>query len=254
MIDDSVRSTSFGAAARDYDRYRIGPTPEILERIIAPTCDVVVDIGAGTGAMTRLLLDRVPHVYAVEPDARMCELLGANCPAATVLEGTAEAIPLADASVDAVVASSAWHWVDPERAIPEIARVLRESGTLGLVWTRQNDKVDWVADLDEFRREATQSGDRVRQQIQRFLEEPWLPEGAPFTDIEIWELPWSVKVTREYLVQMLTTFAGFITAPQERKPAILRAFADYIEAESRLGTAELVELPMVCFSWRARKV
>ncbi len=254
MIDDSVRSTSFGAAARDYDRYRVGPTPEIVGRVIAPTCDVVLDIGAGTGAMTRLLLDRVPHVYAVEPDPRMREVLGANCPAATVLEGTAETVPLADASVDAVVASSAWHWVDPERAIPEIARVLRESGTLGLVWTRQNDKVAWVSDLDEFRREATRSGDRVRQRIQHFLEEPWLPEGAPFTDIEISELPWSVNVTRGELVRMLTTFAGFITAPRERKPAILRAFADYVDAESRLGTGEFVQLPMVCLSWRARKV
>lgn len=254
MIDDSVRSTSFGRAAREYDRYRVGPTREIVGQVISPDCGVALDLGAGTGAMTRLLLERIPRVYAVDPDPRMREVLAENCPAATVLEGAAERIPLPDGSVDAVVASSSWHWVDPVRAVPEVARVLRESGTLGLVWTRRDDAVDWVSDLEDLRQRATESGDQVRQQIRRFLEDPWLPEGSPFTDIEIARLPWSTKVTREELLRMLTTFAGFITAPDERKPAILREFADHLAGESRLGTEDLVELPMVSCYWRARRV
>ena len=253
MIDDSARSTSFGTAARNYDRYRVGPPPEIVERVIPASCETVLDLGAGTGAMTRLLTDRVARVFAVDPDPRMRAVLAGNCPAATVLEGTAEHIPLPTASVDAVVMSSAWHWVDPDRAIPEIARVLRDCGTLALVWTRRDRGVPWVSDLEDFRRRVTNSDDRVQEQIRYYLEQPWLPAGAPFTDIEISSVSRTVEMTREDLLGMLTTFTGYIMAPEDRKPGILRAFTGYVEDDARLGDGDLVRVPMLCNYWRARK-
>jgi SAM-dependent methyltransferase len=183
----------------------------------------------------------------------MREVLAENCPGATTLEGAAEHIPLPPASVDAVVMSSAWHWVDPDPAIAEIARVLRPAGTLALVWTRRDRSVPWVSDLEDFRRRVTKSDDRVQEQIRHYLEEPWLPAAAPFTDIVISSLSWDVELTREELLGMLTTFTGYLTAPPERKPGILREFTDYLNGDDRLGDGDLVRVPMLCHYWRARR-
>lgn len=254
MLQDSELSTSFGAAARNYDRYRLGPPAEILGRVLPESCSSVLDLGAGTGAMTRHLMPRIPQVYAVDPDPRMREVLAENCPGVTALEGVAEEIPLPDACVDAVVMSSAWHWVDPRRAVPEVARVLRDGGTLALVWNRGDRSVPWVSEMEEFRRRATDTADLVYSQVSHYLEETWLPEGAPFTDIEVSALPWSTSVTREELSGMLTTYTGYLLAAPERKPAILKQFTDYVNNDPRLGTADLVEWPMRCHYWKARRV
>lgn len=253
MIQDSELSTSFGAAARDYDRYRLGPPAEIVDHFLPASCAAILDLGAGTGAMTRHLMSRVPRVYAVDPDPRMREVLTENCPGVTALEGVAEEIPLADASVDVVVMSSAWHWVDPDRAIPEVARVLRDGGTLALVWNRGDRGVPWVSDMEEFRRTATETADMVYSQVSHYLQDPWLPDGAPFTDIEISAHSWSASVTREELSAMLTTYTGYLLAPPERKPAILREFTDYVNDDPRLGAGDLVEWPMKCHYWKARR-
>jgi SAM-dependent methyltransferase len=253
MIDDSVRATSFGGAAREYDRYRVGPPPEIVARITPSPCGSALDLGAGTGALTRLLLDRIPRVTAVEPDQRMRDVLAENCPGVTVLEGTAERIPLPDASVDAVVVSSAWHWMDPRRAIPEIGRVLRKSGTLGLVWNRRDRTVPWVSDLENFRRRVTRSDDQVEKNIRYYLEEPWLPDESPFADVEISALPWQATMTRNELCGLLTTFTGYITAPDERKPGIMREFTAYVNDDARLGSGDTVHVPMLCHYWRASR-
>ncbi len=253
MLQDSELSTSFGAAARNYDRYRLGPPAGILDRVLPESCSAVLDLGAGTGAMTRHLMARIPQVYAVDPDPRMREVLAENCPGVTALEGVAEEIPLPDASVDAVVMSSAWHWVDPDRAIPEVARVLRDGGTLALVWNRGDRSVPWVSELEEFRRHATETADMVYTQVSHYLEDPWLPEGAPFTDIEISALQWSAPVTREGLSAMLTTYTGYLLAPPERKPQILQRFTDYVNNDPRLGSGDLVQWPMRCHYWKARR-
>ncbi|MBS2961467.1 class I SAM-dependent methyltransferase [Actinocrinis puniceicyclus] len=251
MIQDPALSTSFGAAARDYDRYRVGPPAEIVERILPPSCEVVLDLGAGTGAMTRHLLARIPQVYAVEPDPRMREVLAENCPGVTAMEGVAERIPLPDASVDAVVMSAAWHWVDPDRAIPEVARVLRDGGTLALVWNHSDRNVPWVSDLDALRRRITGGGDVVYPRIQHFLNDPWLPEGAPFTDVEISALLWSTTLTREELSASQTTYSAFLLASADKREALLQQITEHLNGDERLGTGETVEVPMRCNFWRA---
>lgn len=183
----------------------------------------------------------------------MREVLSENCPGVTALEGVAERIPLPDACVDAVVMSSAWHWVDPDRAIPEVARVLRDGGTLALVWNRGDRGVPFVSRLEEFRRRATETADRVYTQISHYLQDAWLPEGAPFTDVEVSALAWSVSVTREELGGMLTTYTGYIEAPPERKASILQSYMDFLDGDLRLSAGELVEWPMLCHYWKARR-
>ena len=108
---------------------------------------VVLDLGAGTGKFTRRLVQTGATVIAVEPVAQMRAQLAAAVAPVQVLEGSAEAIPLADASVDAVVCAQAFHWFANARALAEIRRVLRPGGRLGLVWNVRDESVDWVAQL-----------------------------------------------------------------------------------------------------------
>lgn len=128
----------FGRAAGDYERGRPGYAPEaidwLVEQLAIGPDARVVDLAAGTGKLTGALLPSGAHVIAVEPVAAMRAALADGCPGAEVLEGTAEAMPLASESVDAVAVAQAFHWFDGERALAEIHRVLRSGGRLALVW------------------------------------------------------------------------------------------------------------------------
>jgi len=118
----------------DYERGRPGWPPEVVDIPGLPATATVLELGAGTGKLTRLLTPAFGSVVAVEPADPMRRLLAAICPEAEALSGTAQEIPLEDASVDAVFAAEAFHWFDDERALAEIARVLRPRGALVLMW------------------------------------------------------------------------------------------------------------------------
>lgn len=120
----------------DYERGRPGYPQAVVGVADLPRSATVLELGAGTGKLTRLLLEELAHVVAVEPDPGMRRRCAALCPGATLLAGTAEAIPLADASVDGVFAAEAFHWFAHEPALAEIARVLRPRGALVLLWNR----------------------------------------------------------------------------------------------------------------------
>ena len=117
-----------------YERGRPSYPSDALSPIGLSSSATVLDLGAGTGKLTRLLVSRFSRVIAVEPDDEMRRLLGALAPAAESLAGRAERIPLPDESVDAVFAAECFHWFDTERALAEAARVLRPRGTLVLLW------------------------------------------------------------------------------------------------------------------------
>ncbi len=112
----------------------------------------VLDLGAGTGKLTTRLVERGLDVIAVDPIAEMLDVLRATLPDTPALLGTAEQIPLRDNSVDAVLVAQAWHWFDPERAVAEVARVLRPGGRLGLVWNIRDERLGWVKEFGRDRR------------------------------------------------------------------------------------------------------
>lgn len=103
----------------------------------------VLELGAGTGKFTELIVHTGARITAVEPVAAMRAALERSCPIVTILEGTAEAIPVPDASADAVIAAQSFHWFDGDRALPEIHRVLRTGGTLGMIWNERDQASDW---------------------------------------------------------------------------------------------------------------
>jgi SAM-dependent methyltransferase len=118
----------------DYERGRPGWPPEVVDLPGLPATATVLDLGAGTGKLTRLLVPAFGRVVAVEPAEAMRRMLATLCPEAEALPGIGQKIPLADASVDAVFAAQAFHWFDDDRAVAEIARVLRPRGVLVLMW------------------------------------------------------------------------------------------------------------------------
>ena len=107
----------------------------------------LLELGAGTGKLTRLLAPLGPEILVVEPVEEMHARLRETVPQAERVGGTAEAVDLPDASVDAIVAAQAFHWFDAPVALREMHRVLRPDGRVGLVWNRRDESEDWVAQL-----------------------------------------------------------------------------------------------------------
>jgi SAM-dependent methyltransferase len=147
------RASSFGAVAAAYAEHRPDYPEAAVRWALDPALKApdealhVLDLGAGTGKLSASLVALGHRVTAVEPDNDMLGELRARVPGATALSGGAEDIPLPDASVDAVVAGQAFHWFDQERALPEIARVLRPGGSLAALWNTDDDRIGWVAEL-----------------------------------------------------------------------------------------------------------
>jgi SAM-dependent methyltransferase len=128
------QSKSFQRAAEEYERGRPGWPPEILEALPVPDDATVLDLGAGTGKLTRVLAARYAHVIALEPLSELRAILEESVPEAEPLPGVAEPISLDDASVDAVFTGQAFHWFANDDAVAEIARVLRPGGVLARLW------------------------------------------------------------------------------------------------------------------------
>ena len=147
--DRLVRASAFDGVADEYERGRPGYPREAIDWVLGSEPLEVLDLGAGTGKLTAAVLDAGHRVSAVEPLVRMRAILQDRLPAARVLEGTAEQLPLADASVDAVVVGAAFHWFDQSAALAEVARVLRPPGVLGLLGNSFDTSVPWVASLRE---------------------------------------------------------------------------------------------------------
>ena len=145
----AARARSFGTVADVYERARPGYPDDAVQWLAGDrSCDVV-DVGAGTGKLTRSLVAQGHRVTAVEPSAEMLAQLRAAVPGAIPLEGTGEAIPLPDASADVVTAAQAFHWFDKPVALREIARVLRPRGRIALVWNARDDTEAWVSEFTE---------------------------------------------------------------------------------------------------------
>ena len=132
MVSDEQFATAFDDAAQEYERGRPGYPREAIDWVTRELPldrrSVVVDLAAGTGKLTRDLTRRFDEVIAIEPLAAMREQLARAAPTARALEGSAERIPVPDASADAVFVAQAFHWFDPARALDELARVLRPGG------------------------------------------------------------------------------------------------------------------------------
>jgi ubiquinone/menaquinone biosynthesis C-methylase UbiE len=241
------RATSFGAATDDYEagrpEYPFEAVAWMLE-LMPPGAHRIADVGAGTGKLTRVL-SHAPHaqIVAIDPDRKMLAALQQKSPGIPTFEGAAEQMPLPDASVDAVVMGQAWHWVEPVAASAEIGRVVREGGTLGLIWNIRDERVEWVRRLTEIMHSspAEEMVNGVRSRGPRIEE--------PFGQIETHRWEWLRPMTREQLHQMASSRSYLITAPDEDRQQIKNDMdALFDELDLTDGT---IDLPYVTTAFRA---
>jgi ubiquinone/menaquinone biosynthesis C-methylase UbiE len=238
----SEMAASFDRAADAYERARPEYPAEAVDWLLPGGAKTVLDLGAGTGKLTRALAARGLEVFAVDPAPKMLEQLRVAIPAATVSTGTAEDIPLADESVDAVLVAQAWHWVDQDVALPSVARVLKPGGTLGLVWNLRDVRVPWVERLTAVMHPA---------EADIFLETGHIQRG-PFGEIETASFDWSSEFTREGLVDLIRSRSYFITASTSEQASILRGVGDLLDTDPDVGGRETWTMPYVTRAFRMR--
>lgn len=199
----------FGAGADAYAKGRPSYPPEAVSYIASrfPPSPVVLDLAAGTGIFTALLAPFAARLVAVEPvESMRAKIAGAD----TVLDGTAESIPLDDASVDAVTVAQAFHWFRYDEALREIARVLRPGGVLALVWNRRDESEPWVARMSEiihWRAHQVSEYDRI----------DWpavVGEVGLFGPVEHRSFSWSHMVDRPLLAERVRS-VSYIAAMDE---------------------------------------
>ena len=232
---------SFSAVADAYERAR----PEYPEEAAAwltgePPLDVV-DLAAGTGKLTRVLVRLGHRVTAVEPLPEMLEQLRVAVPQAEPVLGKAESMPLADGFAHAVVAAQAYHWFDHEAALVEIARVLRPEGTFGAIWNMRDESVDWVARLSALIGSEGQS--------ERESEDEVAASGL-YEPLEEAEFRWEQRLDRSRLRDLVLSRSYCAALPPgEREPVLASVEALYDE----VAGADGLLLPYVTYCFRARK-
>lgn len=239
-------ATSFGRAARTYEAGRPSyPEAAVAWLLGGPERPRprVLDVGAGTGKLTRAVLARGAEVVAVDPDPDMLAVLREQVPGVPTMVGTAEALPVPDGCVDVVVLGQAWHWVEPVAGCREVARVLRPGGHLGLVWNTRDESVPWVARLTRIMRGSN---------AEAMLAAGDPPLAAPFSAdrLERATWTWSRAVTRADLLAMARSRSYVITAEPRELDRIEHELADLLDEVGATGDAA-VALPYVTTAFRA---
>ncbi len=138
---------SFGGVVDAYDRARPTYPREAAAWLVGQDAATVLELGAGTGKLTAQLVDLGHDVVATDPDKAMLDRLVRNLPEVRTIEAHAEELPVGDRAFDAVVAAQAFHWFDLDRALPEMARVLKPGGRIGLAWNQRDESIPWVRRL-----------------------------------------------------------------------------------------------------------
>jgi SAM-dependent methyltransferase len=221
----------------------------------------VVDLGAGTGGLTRLLVPRADEVVAVEPDARMRSVLAEEVPAATVAEGRGEDIPLPAGSAAAVLASSSWHWVDPPRALPEVARVLEPGGTMGALWGGPDPEGPFMVQAREVLAQGVGAGDGDADEVARRLlgdaarsrQVLELVDGVPFTPPVHEVFTWERAMTADDLVGLLGTFSWVILMEAADRERLLDQARRLLVRHLGLEGGATVDVAQRCDAWRTTR-
>jgi SAM-dependent methyltransferase len=241
-----ARAVSFGAVADAYERGRPPYPPEAIDWLLPAGAARVLDLGAGTGKLTRQLAGRGLDVTAVEPSEGMREQSRRVVPGVRALAGSAERIPLPGRSVDAVLVAQAWHWVDPVVALPEVARVLRPGGLLGLLWNIRDERADWVAELGA----ALRRSDGPQSASNTVSSAPLV--GPPFGPVERHDVEWVHHISADALIDMVASRSYVITLPSADRAALLSEVRRLIRTHPALAGADEIALPYVTRCWRAK--
>jgi len=235
------QAASFGVAADEYERARPEYPAAVVDWIVPEGARAAVDVGAGTGKLTRALCERGLEVTAVEPSEGMRARLEAGLPAVRALAGSGERLPLPDASVDLVTYAQAWHWVEEGTALAEAARVLRPGGRLACVWNLRDDESGWMRELSLL--------------IDRFGSNTVVEEdyafGGGFGETERLAVSWTRPMGEERLVALLASRSYVIVAPEEERQRFFAAVRELVATHPELAGRESIAMPYITRCFRA---
>ena len=257
-----IPALSFGSAAHLYDSVRptypagaiawalggAGRSEALAPDVIddnPPTARQlsVLDLGAGTGLLTGVLLAAGHDVVAVEPDEQMRAVAAERYSAARVLAGSAEDIPLPDASIDAVVVGQAYHWFTPQRALPQIRRVLRDGGVFAPVWNVRDDRVPWVAAF---------SGIVGSEGYGLETSWPYGPVTPWFTGPEQGLFEHAVPMPTARLMDLVRSRSFYLTADDATKTRLDTEIAELIASDPTLVGRDTIDMPYLTCIYRMR--
>ena len=242
MTTPDIAAHGYQLGGDDYERARPSYPPEavalLVRKLRIGPGGTVLDLGAGTGKLTRLLQPTGATLVAVEPVAAMRRHLAA-VPEVQVLEGTAEAIPLEDASIDSVVVGTAFHWFRGDEALAEIVRVLKPDGRLGLVWNNPDLDVDWVAEIWDLvgtqRRSAPRNRDLTWKEAFASVQR--------LTPLRHRRFAHSQRLGLEGLIARVRSIAFIASLPPAEREALLERVREIVCSHPRLKGGDRLELP-----------
>jgi ubiquinone/menaquinone biosynthesis C-methylase UbiE len=243
MGERHERATSFSRVVDEYDRARPGYPDDAVSWLLGTAPGAVVDLGAGTGKLTATLVGPADDVVAVEPLLPMAIRLRDVVPAARVVAGTAEAIPLRDGCADTVVVGQAFHWFDGPRALAEAARVLRPGGVLGLIWNIRDQSVPWVAELTDVIGSS------------EMLVPGWDDcfAGSAFEPPVVAKFRQAVRIDSPMLQQLAASRSYVAILPPPERAAVLERVDRLTREHPDLAGRPSFDLPYVVAAYRARK-
>lgn len=231
---------SYPGEVLDWLRDRIGIEPESR----------VVEVGAGTGLFTSLLLDTEATILATDPVPEMLSHLASRLPGAATAVATADMLPVADGSVDAVICATAFHWFATPQVLAEFRRVLRPGGALGLIWNVRDNQVPWVRRLSEIT-------DRYQDDAPRQKSQAWRDVfPAPgFTPLHETAMRYDHAGTPEEVIIGRTLSTSFIAAlPDDRRAAAVAEVRAMIAATPELACRERVAFPYLTKAYDCRRI
>jgi SAM-dependent methyltransferase len=213
----------------------------------------VVDLAAGTGKLTRLLVPTGADVVAVEPVPGMRAQLAATLPEVDVVDGTAEDLPLPDDSVDAITVAQAFHWFDAPVALAEIRRVLRPGGHLFLIWNTRDRSYDWVRAVGDL----LVDGPEVERPYDSYYDVDYAAlvgsAGADgFTPVELWTQPWEQPCDPELLVDRAESVSVVGALAQDERARVLDRVRDLARTHPDLAGRQAFGFPYVTRVYRCR--
>ncbi|MBB3036517.1 class I SAM-dependent methyltransferase [Hoyosella altamirensis] len=239
------RATSFGQAAAEYDRARPTYPRELLARVLPTAGGSVIDCGAGTGLLTRALIELGHAVTAVDPDPLMLQQLRAESPGLPTFQGTGESMPLPDSTARALLFGQAWHWVDPVAASQEADRVLAPGGVLILIWNIRNEDVEWVRKLTAI------IGHSPAEDL-ILTSEPEVAAPFQLDRLETWD--WERPLAPETLRELARSRSPYLTASLEERRRVDEALERLLADDAALRGRATFTMPYrtyaFCYSRR----